>query len=43
MIEELAAATGLPFTEARNHFEAQGARDALVELSGQLQDHRGRA
>ena len=23
-------------TEARNHFEAQGARDALVELSGQL-------
>jgi fumarate hydratase class II len=36
VIEELAAATGLPFTEARNHFEAQGARDALVELSGQL-------
>ena len=28
--------TGLPLTEARNHFEAQGARDALVELSGQL-------
>jgi fumarate hydratase class II len=28
--------TGLPFTEARNHFEAQGSRDALVELSGQL-------
>jgi fumarate hydratase class II len=23
-------------SEARNHFEAQGARDALVELSGQL-------
>jgi fumarate hydratase class II len=23
-------------TEARNHFEAQGARDALVEASGQL-------
>jgi fumarate hydratase class II len=23
-------------TEARNHFEAQGARDALVETSGQL-------
>jgi fumarate hydratase class II len=36
VIEELAAATGLPFTEARNHFEAQGARDGLVELSGQL-------
>ena len=28
--------TGLPLTEARDHFEAQGARDALVELSGQL-------
>src|SRR4029079_8968297 len=28
--------TGLPFTEARNHFEAQGGQDALVELSGQL-------
>ena len=36
MIAELAESTGLPFTEARNHFEAQGARDALVELSGQL-------
>jgi fumarate hydratase class II len=36
VIAELAEATGLPFTEARNHFEAQGARDALVELSGQL-------
>jgi fumarate hydratase, class II len=36
VIDELASATGLPFTEARNHFEAQGARDALVELSGQL-------
>jgi fumarate hydratase class II len=28
--------TGLPLTEARNHFEAQGARDGLVECSGQL-------
>ena len=36
VIEELADSTGLPFTEARDHFEAQGARDALVELSGQL-------
>jgi fumarate hydratase class II len=36
VIERLAAATGLPLTEARNHFEAQGARDALVEVSGQL-------
>lgn len=36
VIQELAEATGLPFVEARDHFEAQGARDALVELSGQL-------
>jgi fumarate hydratase, class II len=32
----LAASTGLPLTEARNHFEAQGSRDALVEASGVL-------
>jgi fumarate hydratase class II len=36
VVADLAASTGLPLTEARNHFEAQGARDALVELSGQL-------
>ena len=36
VIEELASLTGLPFTEAGDHFEAQGGRDALVELSGQL-------
>ncbi|MFE2146536.1 class II fumarate hydratase [Streptomyces sp. NPDC059456] len=36
VIAEVAAATGLPLTEARNHFEAQGARDALVETSGTL-------
>jgi fumarate hydratase class II len=36
VIEELRDATGLPLTEARNHFEAQGAQDSLVELSGQL-------
>jgi len=36
VIEELASMTGLPFTEADNHFEAQGGRDSLVELSGQL-------
>ncbi|MFC9729418.1 class II fumarate hydratase [Streptomyces roseolus] len=36
VIAELARATGLPFTEARDHFEAQGARDGLVEASGQL-------
>jgi fumarate hydratase class II len=28
--------TGQDFTEARNHFEAQGTRDSLVELSGVL-------
>jgi fumarate hydratase class II len=36
VIALLAAETGLPITEARNHFEAQGARDALVEASGAL-------
>jgi fumarate hydratase class II len=36
VISRLAAATGLPLTEARDHFEAQGARDGLVEASGQL-------
>ena len=32
----LAAELELPLTEARDHFEAQGARDALVEASGQV-------
>ncbi|GAA2375528.1 class II fumarate hydratase [Dactylosporangium salmoneum] len=36
VVARLAEATGLPLTEARNHFEAQGARDALVEASGVL-------
>ncbi|MGB8652617.1 MAG: class II fumarate hydratase, partial [Mycobacteriales bacterium] len=36
VIADLRARTGLPLTEARDHFEAQGARDALVELSGVL-------
>ncbi|WP_169948678.1 aspartate ammonia-lyase [Microbispora sp. H11081] len=36
VIAELSRTTGLPFTEARDHFEAQGARDGLVELSGML-------
>jgi fumarate hydratase class II len=36
VIAEVAASTGLPLTEARDHFEAQGARDGLVELSGQM-------
>jgi fumarate hydratase class II len=36
VIEQLRLSTGLPLTEARNHFESQGARDALVEASGQV-------
>jgi fumarate hydratase class II len=36
VIAELATSTGQPFTEARDHFEAQGTRDSLVELSGAL-------
>ncbi len=36
VIRLLAAETKLPITEARDHFEAQGARDALVEASGAL-------
>ncbi len=36
VIALLAAETSLPLTEARNHFEAQGARDGLVEASGVL-------
>jgi fumarate hydratase, class II len=36
VIAVLAELSGLPLTEARNHFEAQGSRDSLVEASGQL-------
>ena len=36
VIALLAHQTGLPFTEARNHFEAQSAQDSLVETSGVL-------
>lgn len=32
----LSAESGLAFREARNHFEAQGARDDCVEVAGQL-------
>ena len=35
-IERLSGATGLEFREAEDHFEAQGARDALVSASGAL-------
>jgi fumarate hydratase class II len=36
VIAELASDSGLPVTEALDHFEAQGARDGLVEASGAL-------
>jgi fumarate hydratase class II len=36
VIKRLAESRGLELTEARDHFEAQGARDALVEASGAL-------
>jgi len=36
VIELLTAETELPITEARDHFEAQANRDALVEASGAL-------
>ncbi|GAA3701551.1 class II fumarate hydratase [Zhihengliuella alba] len=36
VIALLAEDSGLPLTEARNHFEAQANRDGLVEASGQL-------
>jgi fumarate hydratase class II len=35
-IARLSRATGLEFREARDHFEAQGARDAAVAASGAL-------
>jgi fumarate hydratase, class II len=39
VIAVLSDTTGQPFTEARNHFEAQGTRDSLVELSGVLRTY----
>jgi fumarate hydratase class II len=36
VIARLASELGLPLREARDHFEAQGSRDALVEASGVL-------
>lgn len=36
VVAHLAEETGLPFREAQDHFEAQGARDGLVEASGAL-------
>ncbi|HUO45473.1 MAG TPA: class II fumarate hydratase [Acidimicrobiia bacterium] len=36
VIALMAEETGLPFTEASNHFEAQGGKDAIVMASGAL-------
>jgi len=36
VVAGLVAVTGLPLREARDHFEAQGGRDALVEASGMM-------
>jgi fumarate hydratase class II len=35
-IKKLSAMTGIRFREAKNHFEAQAAKDAAVHLSGSL-------
>ena len=35
-IAVIAKKTGIPFVEAPNHFEAQAAKDGVVEASGQL-------
>jgi fumarate hydratase, class II len=35
-IQHLSRITGLQFAEAKNHFEAQGGKDAIVEASGAL-------
>jgi fumarate hydratase class II len=36
VIAGISEETGIPFIEAKNHFEAQAARDATVETSGAL-------
>jgi fumarate hydratase class II len=38
-IAQIARRTGLPFVEARNHFEAQAAREAACFLSGALRTY----
>jgi fumarate hydratase class II len=38
-IRDLATRTGLPFREARNHFEAQAAKDGVAFLSGALRTY----
>ncbi|MEX2263037.1 MAG: class II fumarate hydratase [Bryobacteraceae bacterium] len=39
VIDRIARRTGLPFREARNHFEAQAARDAAAFLSAALRNY----
>ncbi len=39
VIAELAQETGLPFVEAKDHFEAQGAKDAALFLSAALRNY----
>ncbi|MDY6989184.1 MAG: class II fumarate hydratase [Thermodesulfobacteriota bacterium] len=36
VIKRISEETGYPFQEAENHFEAQGAQDAVVQASGAL-------
>jgi fumarate hydratase class II len=36
MLRHIEHRTGIAFYEAKNHFEAQGGKDAAVEVSGQL-------
>jgi fumarate hydratase class II len=36
MLRHLEQRTGIAFLEAKNHFEAQGGKDAVVEVSGHL-------
>ena len=36
MLRHIEQRTGIAFYEAKNHFEAQGGKDAVVEVSGQL-------
>jgi fumarate hydratase, class II len=39
VVAEIARRTGLPFREARNHFEAQASKDTVVFLSGTLRTY----
>src|SRR2546430_7358389 len=40
MLRHIEQRTGIAFYEAKNHFEAQGGKDAAVEVSGQLKTIR---